>query len=211
MAWLPETAMQLTSLSRGPDGDLLADGYTEAAIRAAVFVDLVYDGRLEYSDTPWVDTTPVGIAPVDLLLADIERHPTRTTGWWIGKGPRLQHAMAKEWCRSGAWEVGAPWAIARMRLYKADASTARTISDKLQRLSAIVHDLAPGSTEEAPLAVLAQIAGLIDGADPLGADIPRQELIAATGTVEALIALAVELVTTARRTPVIESEGGGGG
>jgi hypothetical protein len=194
--------MELAMLTRAPNGHLIWNGFTEAALRAALFVDLSNAGRVGGRDAPWIQTTRTDFPPVDSVLREIDRHPKRTIDLWIGKGPRVQQALAKEWVRSGKWQNGAPWAVGRLRFYKC-ATDISTRADELRaQLTAMIRGETPGEPAEAGLAVLAQIAGLIDGTDEGGADIPGSDLIAASGPARWLIELAVDLVTTARRNPV---------
>lgn len=72
--WAEGVAMQLTLLNRDTDGKLTRDGYVGATMRAAVFVDLAFDGRIERGEQSWIDCEPVNFAPVDRLLTAISRH-----------------------------------------------------------------------------------------------------------------------------------------
>jgi hypothetical protein len=115
----------------------------------------------------------------------------------------MQRSLVKEWVRSGRWSPGAPWAIGSIQFYECEASVARTIDelhDQLQAAALAPQALRPA---QAPLAVLAQVSGLVQGGDQGGPDIPAARLLAACGSERWIVELAASAITTARRTPVI--------
>jgi Golgi phosphoprotein 3 (GPP34) len=211
--WAEGVALQLTLLSRDTNGKLTRDGYVEATLRAALFVDLAFDGRIERGEQSWIDCEPVNFAPADRLLTAISRHPDRTLGWWIGKGPKVQHDLANEWVRIGGWARGAAslFGIGRYYNVTSAATAARSVPELRAHLQVVVASEQPDSPRDAGLAALAQIACLVeDDHGYAGVDPPRADLLAACGPVQWMIEETAHFMIDARRTPTDPVESGGG-
>jgi hypothetical protein len=204
MDWLSGVAMQSTLLSWRSDGRLVRDGFTQAAIRAALFIDLTTDGRMSERDEAWVDTTRVGFGPVDRLLGQIDRHRNRTTGWWVGKGPAVQRDLATEWVRAGVW-------VARGKSFQwTNPDTRSAFDERRNRLQAIRDGVAVSDPFDAVMAALGQVSWMLDNtASAIDPDVPRDDLLTACGPSRQLVELAVRLIAVGRRTlPYMTNSGG---
>ena len=193
--------MQLTLLTRRAHGDLVRDGFTQAALRAALLVDLQSDGRL---DDTGVDCTPVGFLPIDELLREIERHPKRSTDWWIGKGPHVQQQLSAEWIRNRRWTDAdvATVAVGTLGTWSGAVSAdQRQVETQRSRLGQLANGFLPLDSEPAALAALAQLAGLLDDVTTDQPDVPSPSLLDACGAERWLVEAAARLITAGRRAP----------
>jgi hypothetical protein len=93
-------AMKLLLVSRRDGGQLRRTPWCGVCLRAGLFVDMFFEGRLHDDLNGYsLVTTPTGFLPADELLKAVEREPDRSLASWIGKGPSVRDALAEQWVR----------------------------------------------------------------------------------------------------------------
>jgi hypothetical protein len=203
MQWSAGLAMQLTLTTLRPGGKLRADGFTEIVLRAALLIDLALDERIDHDEELSIDTSATGFGPADLILGEIERYPDRTIGYWVGRGPSVQRALAEQWVADGRWQAGAGGLLGFGRRYTDLPSLSG--SPELV-VSALDAAQAPGSVRWACMTALAQLAALVG----THWQRPSPELLAACGPAEWLVRIALDMVVSKRSAvAAIGSMGGG--
>ena len=165
-------------------------------------------GRIDDDIQVRIDCELSGFTPADMLLGAIVRVPDRDVGWWIGRGPTVQQALAHEWVRAGRWR--AKRGLLGLGYWYADlvdpsGQEWRVYRDRLNEVIAEAH---PASVREAVHAAVARIARLVDG-QPRSPDefvwrVPAK-LLAACGSVRWLIELTDEFMIDSRARAVTQA------
>ena len=199
-------AMQLSLQMRKPSTQrLVHDGFTEATLRASLLIDLALDGRIDDGTQVTIDCEPSGFTPADMLLSAIVRVPDRDVGWWIGRGPKVQRALAHEWVRAGRWRPKRGLLGLGYRYTDFVDPSGQEWQVHRDRLNQVIAGAQPASVREAVLAAVARIARLVDGQPRSPAEyvwrIPPQ-LLAACGSVRWLIELTDEFMIDSRARAV---------
>ncbi|NEM08301.1 GPP34 family phosphoprotein [Geodermatophilus normandii] len=188
-------AARLALLCLQGDGRLTPSRAAGQAVRAGGLVDLVLAGRLvEEADA--VDLLPgPGAGPVaEGLVAEVDADPGRPLADLVERGRTGLAEAAGELVGSGLWGARAsllPWRPDRYR--PADPSLARTAL--APAVAAVSPEGAAPDPDRAATAVLATVAGLVDGRYA-EAD---ERLLAACGPAEWVTRMAAEVITTSRR------------
>jgi len=98
-----------------------------------------------------------------MLLGAIVRVPDRDVGWWIGRGPTVQQALAHEWVRAGRWR--AKRGLLGLGYWYTDLvdPSGQEWRVHRDRLNEVIAEAQPASVREAVHAAVARIARLVDG------------------------------------------------
>ena len=201
--------MQLSLQLRKPSTlRLVRDGFTEATLRASLLLDPALDGRIDNGAQLTLDCEPTGFAPADLLLSAIESKHGHDLGWWIGQGPKVQHALANGWVRAGRWQTKqGPLGLLHRYTDLVDPSGQQWQAHR-DRLNQIIAGAPPSSVREAALAATARIARLVDG-QPTSPDdfawrVPAA-LLTACGSVRWLVDLTDEFMIDSRARAITQA------
>ena len=188
-------ATLLALLCLQDDGRLTPSRPAAQAVRAGGLVDLALTGRL-VEEAEAIDLLPGPEAgPVaEALVAEVDADPGRQLADLVERGRAGLGEAAGDLVARGLWvprTAALPWR--RGRLQPADPSLSRaTLAPALAAVGAEGADVAP---DDAAAAVLAAVAGLVDGhfgeAD--------ERLLAACGPAEWVTRLGAEVVTASRR------------
>jgi hypothetical protein len=188
-------ATRLTALCLQADGRLTPSRPAGQAVRAGGLVDLALAGRLvEEDDAVELLSGPEAGPVAEGLAAEVDADPGRPLADLVERGRTGPAGAAGDLVDRGLWVPRAallPWRPVRHR--PADPSLSRTV------LAPAVAVVPSGEVAVAPdraaTAVLATVAGLVDGrfAD---AD---ERLLAACGPAEWVTRMAAEVIATSRR------------
>ncbi|WP_369256618.1 GPP34 family phosphoprotein [Geodermatophilus amargosae] len=187
-------AAHLALLCLQADGRLTPSRSAGQAVRAGGLVDLVLAGRLvEEADAVDLLPGPEAGPVAEGLVAEVDADPGRPLADLVERGRTGLAEAAGELVGRGLWVARAsllPWRPDRYR--PADPSSSRSA---LAPAVAVPTGGADPAPERAATAVLATVAGLVDGRFA-EAD---ERLLAACGPAEWVTRMAAEVITVSRR------------
>ncbi len=188
-------ATRLALLCLQEDGHLTPSRAAEQAVRAGGLVDLVLAGRLvEEADAVDLLSGPDAGPVAEALVAEVDADPGRPLADLVERGRAGLAEAAGALVDRGSWVPRAsllPWRPGRYR--PADPSLSRTALVPV--LGTVRTEGATPTPDRAATAVLASVAGLVDGRFT-GTD---EALLAACGPAEWVTRMAAEVITVSRR------------
>jgi Golgi phosphoprotein 3 GPP34 len=188
-------ALRLALLCLQGNGRLTASRPAAQAVRAGGLVDLVLAGRLvEEADAVDLLPGPEAGEVAGGLVAEVDADPGRPLADLVERGRTGPAEAAAELVGHGLWVSRAsllPWRPDRYR--PADPSLSRTAL--APAVAGAVTEGAVPAPDRAATAVLATVAGLVDGRFA-EAD---ERLLAACGPVEWVTRMAAEVIAVSRR------------
>jgi hypothetical protein len=200
--------MKLLLVSRGDGGQLRRTPWCGVCLRAGLFVDMFFEGRLHDDLNGYsLVTTPTGFLPADELLKAVEREPDRSLASWIGKGPSVRDALAEQWVREEVlWKKPrGPHRHPRYGFTPERGWSQARVDAELARLKELAESANEATPADACLAALAVLAGFIEYEVR-----PSPELIRQCG-VAAWLLQAIDVLILNSLLSSTDGSGGGGG
>ena len=169
-------AARVAAMCLDDDGLLRWDAYLAIAVRGGLLVDLALAGRLEQTDDSIeLESAPIGWAPADRALAELDSLDGRSLDWWLRHSELGPDDVAAALVQDGLWEE-----TGRQGLPRRQRFTERDPGPGLRDIDMLEGSRAPESVEDAALLSLIDASGVPDLRDPASTN---PVVLAATGPV----------------------------